>query len=176
MKGIVFSLMPGNCKTLMNELIVWVQGGTVYYFCFSLNKQEHPSLSSLPPHMLVLSSVFLISSFSTEHEKGRKKPFSLRKIHSYLLVMMFCSLEAFSCVSEGSSHLLHCRWDTDIPPLRDDPRCCLLWWSSLFLATRRRQGWGTQDRTYNIWVHIVQDTLVVPNSLSCENSKNNNQS
>ena len=86
---------------------------TVYYFSSSLNKQEHPSLSSLPPHMLVLSSLFLIFSFSTEHEQGRKKSFSLRKIHNYLLVMMFCSLEAFSCESEGSSHLLHCRGDTE---------------------------------------------------------------
>src|SRR5574337_265452 len=86
---------------------------TVYYFSSSLNKQEHPSLSSFPPHMLVLSSLFLISSFSTEHEQGRKKSFSLRKIHNYLLVMMFCSLEAFSCESEGSSHLLHCRGDTE---------------------------------------------------------------
>lgn len=113
MKGIILSLMPGNCKTLISEFIVWIQGGTVYYFCFCLNKQKHPSLSSLPPHMLVLCSVFLISSFSTEHEQGRKKSFSLRKIHSHLLVMMFCSLEAFSYESEGSSHLLHCGWDTE---------------------------------------------------------------
>ena len=27
MKGIVLSLMPVNCKTLMNEFIVWIQGG-----------------------------------------------------------------------------------------------------------------------------------------------------
>lgn len=55
--------MPGHCKTLMNKFIVWIQGGIVYYFCFCSNRWGYPSLSSLPPHMLILSSLFLISSF-----------------------------------------------------------------------------------------------------------------
>lgn len=85
--------MSVHCKIFMNKFIVWIWGGTVYYFCFCSNAWEYPSRSSLPPHMLV---PYLLSSwsryFSTEHERDRKKCFSLMKIPDHFLVMMVCTV------------------------------------------------------------------------------------
>lgn len=137
--------LPGHYKTLVNELIAPMENRVTLFIisaCVLINESIHHFHLCFPS-----CSFCLLSSgshhFSAEHEMDWKGA-SLWWGYSH-----FFSSDvpyAWQCLTvgmRGSSHLLHCRCNTEQFLIWGMTyRCSLLWWSCFLLATRRRWGWG----------------------------------